>query len=174
MFCKKWLFLLYSSLHSRLFEVVTSGLSRARLVDDILKSPSDLNSICNLPSVNKMLSIANLRGRKLSRSATSGLGKVGEVFRVKSNDAAIADTSRWWDGISRKALNKQRKDVRVLAKERDCMLSSSVCCALFVVSSTIKQGHMITYPNSAQCWPICLWMVWFCIFWLSATKLVQW
>ena len=93
-FGKKWLFLLHNSLHSRLFEVATSGFSRERLVDDILKSPGDLNSILNLPSANKMLGIVNARGRKLGRSATSGLGKVGEVFGVKSDDAAKADTSR--------------------------------------------------------------------------------
>ena len=71
-----------------------SGLSRERLVDDILKSPGDLNSILNLSSANQMLGIANVRGRKLGRLATSGLGKVGEVFGAKSDDAAEAHTSR--------------------------------------------------------------------------------
>jgi hypothetical protein len=69
-------------------------LGRERLVNDILKSLGDLNSILNLPSANKTLGITDVRGRKLGKSATSGLGKVGEVFRVKSDDGAIADTSR--------------------------------------------------------------------------------
>jgi hypothetical protein len=81
-------------------------LSRERLVNDTLKNLGDLNCILNLPSANKTLGIADVGGRKLGRSATRGLEKVGKVFRAKSGDATIANTSRGCNGISRKTLNK--------------------------------------------------------------------
>jgi hypothetical protein len=70
-----------------------SSLSRERLVNDVLTSLSDLDSILNLSSANKILGIANVKERKLCRSATSRLRKVWKVFRAKSDNATIADTS---------------------------------------------------------------------------------
>ena len=77
-----------------LSEIATSCLRGEGLVGDVLKRFGDLDSILNLSRANKMLGIADIRGGKLGRSATSGLGKVREVFRTKFANAGVADTSR--------------------------------------------------------------------------------
>ena len=92
-FGEKWSFLLDYNLHAMLSEIAASCLRGEGLVGDVLKSLGDLGSILNLSRANKMLGIANIRGRKLGRSATSRLGKVWKVFVAKSDNAAIADTS---------------------------------------------------------------------------------
>jgi hypothetical protein len=93
-FGEKWPLLDDYGLHPIGFELIASSLNRDRLVNDILKCLGDLDSILNLPSTSMILGIANIRERKLSRSATSRLGKVQNMFRVKSDNINIADTSR--------------------------------------------------------------------------------
>jgi hypothetical protein len=93
-FGEKWSFLLDYSLYAMLSEIAASCLRGERLVGDVLKRFGDLNSILDLSRANKTLGIADIRGGKLGRSATSRLGKVREVFRMKSANAAVADTSR--------------------------------------------------------------------------------
>ena len=76
-----------------LFEVAMSCLGGEGLVGDVLKGFGNLNSIVNLPRANKTLGIVNVRGGKLERTTTRGLGKVWEVLRMKPADAAKADTN---------------------------------------------------------------------------------
>jgi hypothetical protein len=63
------------------------------LVDDILESFGDLNSILSLPGSDKMDGMSCVGRGKLGRTTTQGLLKGGTMLGAKSGDSAGMDSS---------------------------------------------------------------------------------
>jgi len=71
------------SLYTRFLQVKMNSIGRGRLVNDIGKGFGDLNHIFSLARGDKMLSMADIGGRKLGRMPSNGFRKGRTLLRVK-------------------------------------------------------------------------------------------
>ena len=117
-FGEKWPFLLHHSLHPSLFQVSANSLSRDRLIINVLKSLSDLDSIFSLSSADKMYAMANVGWGKLGKTTTRWFSKVWMMFSAKSRDSTSVYTSGRWYLMSRLTSFKQGKDMSALSSRK--------------------------------------------------------
>jgi hypothetical protein len=73
--------------------VPANSFGRERLVDDVLESFGDLDSIFSLPGGDQVDSMSGVGRGKLWRTTTQRLLKRGTILGAKSGDGASMDPS---------------------------------------------------------------------------------
>jgi hypothetical protein len=103
-------FLLYHSLHARLFQVLADCVWGERLIDDIGQSFGDLDCIFCLMRSDEMDSIANISGRKFRWATSNRLLELRMLFEAKSGYYRRVDTSSSRNGASRLTIIKHSEN----------------------------------------------------------------